>query len=86
MKARLLMESSVHVLKTVIKDSVTESDNLTYDLGRIIWGIGSLVFFAISLIAVWTHNWAFNPITWGTGFGAVLAGGGACIAIKSRET
>ena len=56
-------------------------DNRTLDLGRILWAIGTLVYFALSIHSVW-HGTVFDPIAWGTGFGAVLAAGGAALWMK----
>lgn len=56
-------------------------DNHTLDLGRILWAIGTFVFFALSIHSVW-HGTTFDPIAWGTGFAAVLAAGGAALWMK----
>ena len=62
----------------------TGKDNQTLDLGRILWALGVLVFFAMSIYSVW-HGTPFNAIDWGTGFAAVLTAGGATLWLK-RET
>ena len=56
-------------------------DNNTLDLGRILWALGTLVYFALSIHSVW-HGTTFDPVAWGTGFGAVLAAGGAALWMK----
>ena len=56
-------------------------DNNTLDLGRILWAIGTIVYFALSIHSVW-HGTTFDPVAWGTGFGAVLAAGGAALWMK----
>lgn len=71
-------------IRTFLTHLFTEADNLTFDLGRVLWGAGGLVFFGLSIFAIFKGQ-SFDPISWGTGFGGVLAGGGASLAIKSRE-
>ena len=56
-------------------------DNHTLDLGRILWAIGVLVYFALSVHAQW-HGQVFDPVAWGGGFGAILAAGGAALWAK----
>lgn len=59
----------------------TGKDNITLDLGRVLWAVGTLVFFALSIHSVW-HGNTFDPVAWGTGFGAVLAAGGMALWMK----
>jgi hypothetical protein len=56
-------------------------DNRTLDLGRIMWAIGTIVYFVLSVHSVY-RGAVFDPIAWGTGFGAVLAAGGAALWMK----
>ena len=56
-------------------------DNHTLDLGRILWAIGTLVYFVLSIHSVW-HGTTFDPVAWGSGFAAVLAAGGAALWMK----
>ena len=73
-------------LAKMFRNLLTEADNQTFDLGRVLWGLGGLVFFGLSIHAyIYMHD-HFDPIGWGAGFGGYLTGGGASIAIKSRET
>jgi len=65
----------------VIKCLFTGIDNETVDLGRILWALGNLVFFALSIHSVWKGT-TFDPVAWGTGFGTILAAGGAALWIK----
>ncbi len=59
----------------------TGKDNASLDMGRILWAMGVLVFFALSIHSVW-HGNVFDPIAWGSGFGAILASGGAALWMK----
>ncbi len=64
----------------------TEADGKTWDLGRMQWFVGTAVFFALSLWAYGWNNQPFDPVLWGTGFGAVLMAGGGMIWAKGKET
>ncbi len=68
-----------------VRELFTEADNTTWDLGRLQWFVGTLVFFALS---GWAYGWrgqTFDPVSWGTGLGAVLAAGGGMIWMKDKE-
>lgn len=67
------------------KDLFTEADNQTWDLGRFQWLVGTVVFFSLSFWAYGFRGQAFDPVTWGAGFGAVLAAGGGMIWMKDKE-
>ncbi len=69
----------------LIKNLFTESDNATWDVGRFQWAAGTVVFFVLSLYAYIYKGQTFDPTTWGAGFGAVMASGGAMIWMKGRE-
>jgi hypothetical protein len=56
-------------------------DNHTLDLGRIMWAVGTVVYFVLSVHSVYKGA-IFDPVAWGTGFGAVLAAGGAALWMK----
>lgn len=68
-----------------ITDLFTEADNDTWDLGRIMWALGVVMFFGLSVMAYGVFRQAFDPITFGTGFAAVLGAGGGMIWMKSKE-
>lgn len=69
-------------LKALIYQTFTGKDNKTLDLGRILWAKGVLLFFALSIYDI-SRGGMFDPSTWGVGLGAVLAAGGAAIAMKA---
>jgi len=56
-------------------------DNKTLDLGRVLWFKGSVVFSALSIYHVWKTG-TFDFVAFSTGFGAILAAGGAAIWAK----
>lgn len=67
----------------IIRDLFSGKDNYSLDIGRILWAIGVMVFLVMSVISVFTDS-KFDYISWGAGFAAVLAAGGA--ALKLKET
>lgn len=67
-----------------LKDLFTGKDNETWDLGRIIWFKGTLVYFAMTIYSLY-QGLAIDPMNWATGFGAILAGGGAALALKNAS-
>ena len=67
----------------ICNDIFSGKDNKTVDLGRVLWAAGVVVYFALSIHAVWVKTWIFDPVAWGTGFGAILAAGGAALWAKS---
>ncbi len=71
-------------MKTV-KDMFTEADGTTWDLGRMQWFVGTVVYFVLSAWAYGYHRQPFDPVLWGTGFAAVLASGGGMIWLKGHE-
>ena len=70
---------------SVLQNLFTEADNATWDVGRCQWAAGTVVFFALSLYSYIYRQQPFDPIAWGTGFGAVMAAGGAMIWMKGKE-
>ena len=68
-----------------ISNMFTEADNVTWDLGRVQWFVGTVVFFALSAWAYGYKGQAFDPVSWGGGLAAVLAAGGGMIWMKSKE-
>lgn len=67
----------------MIKDLVTCKDGESYDMGRVLLILGALAFIALSIYAVYRGG-AFDPMNWGAGYGVLLGGGQAGIAMKSK--
>jgi hypothetical protein len=61
----------------------TGKDNETLDIGRVLWAAGTIVFFVLSIHSTYKGQ-PFDPTAWGSGFAAVLAGGGAALGFKSK--
>lgn len=70
----------------LVKQLFTEADNTTWDVGRFQWAAGTVVFFLLSLFAYGYKGQPFDPVLWGTGFGAIMAAGGGMIWAKAKET
>jgi hypothetical protein len=61
-----------------LKELLTEADNVTPDFLRILACLGVLVFLSLAVA-----NWrAFDPMAFGTGFGAVLVAAGAAVRLN----
>lgn len=61
-----------------LRELLTEADNSTPDFLRIIAVLGVLVFLGLAVV-----NWSnFEPISFGTGFGAVLLAAGSAVRIN----
>lgn len=69
----------------LITDLFTESDNETWDLGRVQGTIAFGCFLFYSFWAYVVRNQTFDPQTFGIGFGAVATGYGAMIWMKGKE-
>lgn len=66
---------------TLIRSLFTGRDNTTYDLGRVLWAKGGLAYILMTAYAL-SKGQQFDPVAWGAGFGAVMAGGGGAIWAK----
>ena len=70
-------------IKEMILNTFTGKDNITIDMGRVLWCVGVFVYFGLSIYDIYIGH-TFDPAAWGTGLGLVLAGGGAAIALKAK--
>lgn len=70
-------------LAEIAKHSLTGVDNRTYDIGRLLWFVGTISYIVYTGIHMY-HNGTFNPIDYGTGLGIALAGGGIGVAVKKE--
>lgn len=68
-----------------IRDVFTEADGVTWDLGRLQWFVGTVVFFALSGFAYMIRGQVFDPVAWSTGFAGSLVAGGGMVWMKSKE-
>lgn len=70
-------------IQQILIDIFTGKDNSTTDMGRVLWGLGVMVFIAITIVS-FIQDKNFDYIAWGTGFAAVLGAG--AMAVKIKET
>jgi hypothetical protein len=64
------------------KQMVTGKDNKTVDVGRVVALIGTLVFFAGSLVSLYRGVW--DGLAYATALGAILVATG--LGLKAKET
>jgi uncharacterized integral membrane protein len=70
-------------VKQFFVDVFTGIDGESFDIGRVLWAIGALVYcFLTVFVVVNTEPPTFDYVSWGTGFGAVMAAGGAALWMK----
>jgi len=70
--------------KQHVNDAFPGIEGESIDLGRVLWAIGSDVFFGLAVYAVVVKGQSFDAISYGTAFGAILAGGGAALGFKAK--
>ncbi len=70
-------------MKTLLRHMFTGKDNETIDIARVLLASGVVSFIAFAGWHV-VGNHQFDPLAYGGGFGALLAGGGAGIGLKSK--
>lgn len=70
-------------MMSFLRDCLTGIDGESYDIGRVLWVLGILTFIGLSVVAM-LKTGTFDPMNWGTGYGAILGGGGAGIGLKSK--
>ena len=68
-----------------VKECFTEADNETWDIGRVLWVMGTLTYIIVSAHAGWLHPDHWDMQSFGVGLGAVLAAGGGMIWMKGKE-
>ena len=70
-------------IKKILFDCISGIDGVTVDPARLYLAGAVCVFLAGAAVVIFkTH--ALDFIAFGTGFGALMAGGGLAIAIKSK--
>lgn len=71
-----------NIFKKFFKDIFTGRDNRTYDMGRVLWFQSVQAFILVTIYSLHKGG-SFDPVTWGAGLAALIAGGGAAIGIKA---
>ena len=69
-------------MEKFIRDILTEDDNRTWCIARVVVLFGVMSFIVLATIHVW-HNATFSPSDFGMGLGSILGGGGVIIGGKA---
>jgi hypothetical protein len=70
-------------MKLLLLHIFSGPDNQTTDVARVLWAVGVVSFIGFAGWHV-IANHQFDPMAYGTGLGAVLAGGGAGVGLKYK--
>jgi len=66
----------------ILKDILTEKDGTSFDVTKVQWFVGTIVFFGLTIYSVIIQKEPFNYMNWGIAFGGILAAGSAGVKIK----
>lgn len=70
-------------MKKIIKDCFTGIDGMTWDVGRILWFGGVVVFLACAVFALAIKGQNWDAVAYGSGLGLVLSAGAFSLKLKS---
>lgn len=68
----------------MFKHMFTGKDNETYDLGRILWAIGCIVFLGLTIFAIYRNPASWDMMLFASGFGVMLGSGAGSLALKAK--
>ena len=68
-------------MQEFIKQMLTGRDNLTYDLGRVLWALAFVIGVGVATYCAVTGK-PFDLQNYGVGVGALLLAGGAALKLK----
>ncbi len=68
----------------LLKDCFTAADGDSFDIGRVLWAQGVMVFLGLAIYSVVGQGHSFDMQAFGIGLGATLAAGGAALGFKAR--
>lgn len=68
------------------KTLLTENDNQTFDIHRVLLLVGGLGYVALAAYQVIVKGSAFDYISYSAGFAGLLAGSGAGLMLKSKAS
>lgn len=71
-------------MSQVIRNLLTGTDNRFWELGRVLWALGTVALIAYQGVAIGLKGQTFSPIEFGTGVAAILAAGGFGVAAKDK--
>lgn len=68
----------------LLKDCFTTADGESFDVGRVLWAQGVVVFLGLAIYSVVGQDHPFDMQGFGIGLGATLAAGGAALGFKAK--
>ncbi|MHB8252793.1 MAG: amino acid ABC transporter substrate-binding protein [Acidiferrobacter sp.] len=68
----------------LLKDCFTTADGESFDIGRVLWAQGVMVFLGLAIYSVVGQGHPFDMQGFGIGLGATLAAGGAALGLKAK--
>lgn len=68
-------------MKKIFHQLFSGKDNLTLDLGRILWAMMAITYMVVTFVR---SSSSFDYVVWATGAGIILAGGGGALALKAH--
>ena len=68
----------------LLKDCFTTADGESFDVGRVLWAQGVMVFLGLAIYSVVGQGHPFDMQAFGIGLGATLAAGGAALGFKAK--
>jgi hypothetical protein len=68
-------------MKKIFHQLFSGKDNLTLDLGRILWAMMAIAYMTVTFVR---SDGPFDYAVWATGAGIILAGGGGALALKAH--
>lgn len=74
------------MLRDIIRQLVTESDNITHDLYRYLALLSILTGLGLAVYSVGWKNQPFDMQTFGIGVGALFAGVGVALGLKKESS
>lgn len=69
----------------LLKDLITESDNLTYDIARVAGASVVITYLGLAVYSVVWKGQAFDAQSFGIGAGAVIAAMGAALRLTQEK-
>lgn len=70
-------------IKKFMKHALTEVDNETFEIGRILWAIAVVLGLTIETFSVF-GDYKFDLQAYGVGVGSLLGAGGVVTALKAH--
>lgn len=77
------LKKKPYTARRIARQVLTGKDNMTVDLGKIMWVISAFSFLGITFYVV-SKGGTWNPLEWASAF-AIINGGGAA-SLKLKET